>query len=122
MNGKKKLGIGSGVMRAMVLVGLLMGGWAASRAPLAWGQEELHRKVTTKVPPVYPELARRMHVTGTVKIMITVAPNGSIKDTKVIGGHPVLAEAALEAVRKWRFEAIPEESTGIVEFHFDPAR
>ncbi len=122
MNGKKKLGTGSGIIRAMVLAGLLIGGWAASRAPLAWGQEEIHRKVTTRVPPAYPELARRMHVTGTVKIMITVAANGSVKNAKVIGGHPVLAEAALDAVKKWRFEASTEESTGIVEFHFDPTR
>ena len=122
MNSKKKLGISPGGIRAMVLVGLLIGGWAASSAPLAWGQEELHRKTITKVPPVYPELARRMHVTGTVKVMITVAANGSVKNTKVIGGHPVLAEAALDAVKKWRFEASAEESTGMVEFHFDPAR
>jgi outer membrane biosynthesis protein TonB len=39
-----------------------------------------------------------------------------------VGGHPVLANAALDAVRKWRFEAGAEESTGIVEFHFDPVR
>ncbi len=122
MSGKTKLDISSGVVRAMVLVGLLIGGWAASRAPLAWGQEEIHRKVTTRVPPAYPELARRMHVTGTVKIMITVAANGSVKNTKVIGGHPVLAEAALDAVKQWHFEASTEESTGIVEFHFDPTR
>ena len=122
MIGKKKLGIGSGVIREMVLVALLIGGWAATTASLAWGQEEIHRKVTTRVPPVYPELARRMHVTGTVKVMITVAANGSVKNTKVIGGHPVLAEAALDAVKKWRFEASTEESTGIVEFHFDPTR
>jgi TonB family protein len=57
-----------------------------------------------------------------VKIEITVLANGSIKNAKLVGGHPVLANAALDAVKKWRFETGPEESTGVVEFRFDPAR
>jgi TonB family protein len=100
---------------------LLIGGWVATSAPLAWGQE-INRKPKSKVAPVYPELARRMNISGVVKIQITVAGNGSIKDAKLVGGHPVLANAALDAVKKWRFEAGPQESTGIVEFHFDPAQ
>ena len=71
---------------------------------------------------MYPDLARRMNITGVVKIEITVSANGSIKNAKLVGGHPVLANAALDAVKKWRFEAGPEESTGIVEFRFDPTR
>ncbi len=101
---------------------LLVGGWMATNAPLAWGQEKINRKVKTKVAPLYPDLARRMNITGVVKIEITVSANGSIKNAKLVGGHPVLASAALEAVKKWRLEAGPEESTGIVEFRFDPAQ
>jgi len=71
---------------------------------------------------VYPELARRMNISGVVKVLVTVSANGSVKDAKLIGGHPVLANAALEAVKKWRFEVGPQESTGIVEFRFDPAQ
>ncbi|MGD0469106.1 MAG: energy transducer TonB [Terriglobales bacterium] len=98
---------------------LLIGGWIATSAPSAWGQE-IDRKSKTKVAPVYPELAKRMNISGAVKVMITVAANGTIKDVKLIGGHPLLASAAMDAVKKWRFEAGPQESTGIVEFHFDP--
>jgi TonB family protein len=61
-----------------------------------------------------------MNITGVVRVQITVAANGSIKNTKLVGGHPVLANAALDAVKKWRFETGPQESTGIVEFRFDP--
>jgi TonB family protein len=100
---------------------LLMGGWIATSAPHAWGQE-IDRKPKSKVAPVYPELARRMNITGVVKVQITVAANGSVKDAKLVGGHPVLANAALDAVKKWRFEAAPQESTGIVEFRFDPTQ
>jgi TonB family protein len=101
---------------------LLIGGWVATSAPLAWGQEAINRKVKSKVAPLYPDLARRMNITGVVKVLITVSANGSVKDAKLVGGHPVLANAALDAVKKWRFEASPQESTGIVEFRFDPAQ
>jgi len=105
----------------MFAVGLLLlGGWAATSAPLAWGQDELNRKTKSKVAPTYPELARKMNITGVVKVQVTVAPNGSIKNTKVLGGHPLLATAALDAVKKWRFETGPQDSTGIVEFQFGP--
>lgn len=110
-------------LNRMFAVGLLLfGGWAATSAPLAWGQEEINRKAKIKVAPVYPDLARRMNITGVVKIQITVATNGSIKNAKLVGGHPVLASAALDAIKKWRFETGSEESTGIVEFHFDPTQ
>lgn len=99
---------------------LLIGGCVATSAPLAWGQEESSRKVKSKVAPAYPELARRMNISGVVKVEVTVAANGSVKNTKLVGGHPLLANAALEAVKKWRYEAGPQETTGIVEFHFDP--
>jgi len=81
---------------------------------------EIVRRAKTKVQPAYPELARKMNITGTVKVQVTVAPNGSVKDAKVVGGHPVLASAALEAVKKWRFEPAAAESTGIVDFKFEP--
>ncbi|MFZ0419599.1 MAG: energy transducer TonB [Candidatus Sulfotelmatobacter sp.] len=81
---------------------------------------EVVRRAKTKVQPVYPELARRMNITGTVKVQVVVAANGTVKDAKVVGGHPVLANAALEAVKKWRFEPAAGESTGVVDFKFEP--
>jgi TonB family protein len=83
-------------------------------------QAELDRKVKTKVAPVYPELARRMHLRGTVKLMVVVLPSGNIKDTKVMGGNPILVNAAMDALKKWRFEAGPEETSGTLEFKFEP--
>ena len=89
--------------------------------PLAWGQE-FNRKVKSKVTPSYPELARRLNITGVVKVQVTVSANGSVKDAKVMGGHPVLVNAAMDAVKKWRFETASQETTGMVEFHFDPTQ
>jgi TonB family protein len=61
-----------------------------------------------------------MNLAGTVKIEVVVAPNGTVKDARVVGGHPVLANAALEAAKKWRFEPASGESSGIIDFRFEP--
>jgi TonB family protein len=81
---------------------------------------DIIRRAKSKVPAIYPELARKLNIVGTVKVEIVVAPNGIVKDAKVVGGHPVLANAALEAVRKWRFEPTAMESSGVVDFKFEP--
>jgi TonB family protein len=98
-----------------------VGLFAVSHAQLALGQTELTRKVKTRVAPTYPELARRMNLHGSVKVMVTVLPNGDLKDTKVMGGNPILVNAAMEALKKWRFEPAQEESSGTVEFKFGPS-
>ena len=77
------------------------------------------RKVTSKVAPVYPELAKRMHLHGVVKVEAVVRPNGAVKTTRVLGGNPVLVDAALEAVGKWKFETAQAESTEVVQVTFD---
>ena len=81
--------------------------------------EEMVRRAKTKVQPTYPELAHKMNISGIVKIEVTVAPNGTVKEARVIGGHPVLAQSALDAAKRWRFEAAPAESTGIIDFKFE---
>jgi len=98
-------------------VGLLVTGHARP----ADGQSELTRKVRTRVAPAYPELARRMNLHGSVKVLVTVLPNGDLKDTKVMGGNPILVNAAMDALKKWRFEPAAEESSGTVEFKFGPS-
>jgi len=104
-------------LTAAVLIAML-----SLHAQPTWAQqEELPRKVKTRVAPTYPNLARQMNITGVVKIQVTVATNGSVKNTKLVGGHPLLANAALDALKRWRFEAGPEETTGIVEYKFDPS-
>lgn len=81
-------------------------------------QDDLTKRVKTRVQPLYPELARRMSVHGTVKLMVTVGANGKVKTTKVMGGHPVLVGASEDAIRRWKFEPATQETSGIVEFTF----
>lgn len=82
--------------------------------------DEFIRRAKTKVQPEYPELARKMNITGIVKVAVVVSPSGTVKDARVVGGHPVLAQSALDAAKKWRFEPASGESSGVIEFKFDP--
>jgi TonB family protein len=82
--------------------------------------EEILRRAKSRVQPVYPDLAKKMNIAGTAKIEVVVAPNGTVKEARIVGGHPVLASAALDAARKWRFEPAPVESSGVIDFKFEP--
>ena len=84
----------------------------------AAGQEA--RKALSKPTPSYPEIAKRMNLAGVVKIEVVVGTDGEIRDTKVIGGHPILVEAALKALRDWKYERASSETTIQLEFKFHP--
>ena len=103
---------------SLVLTSLFASFGAMSAA--GQGQEGLNRRIRSKVNPVYPEIARKLGLTGAVRLEITVATNGTLKDTKVIGGNPILVNAAMDAVKRWKFESSNVESVGVVEFKFDP--
>jgi TonB family protein len=108
------------VLKSIPLIALAATLFAGFQTPSAHGQDTLDRKVKSKVSPLYPEIARKMNLGGVVKLQVIVAPNGVVKETKVIGGNPILVNAALDAVKKWRFEPASEESAGVLEFKFDP--
>ncbi len=76
------------------------------------------RKIKTSVKPDYPQIARQMRVTGTVRLEATVAADGKVRDTKVIGGSPLLVQEAVTAVKKWKYEEATKESVENVEVVF----
>jgi len=61
-------------------------------------------RVRHAVLPAYPAFAIQAHVTGTVEIGLAVSPNGDVYSARVLVGHPMLVNSALEAMRQWRFE------------------
>jgi TonB family protein len=77
------------------------------------------RKVKTRVVPAYPPLARQLNITGKVKIEATISADGKVTSTKVVGGSPVLVDSAIDALKKWRFETAPKDTTEIIEFEFN---
>lgn len=80
--------------------------------------DDLGRRIKVKTSPQYPELARKMNVSGSVRLEIKVAANGQVKSVKPLGGHPLLIDAAQSAVKQWRYEPGPE-ATEIVEIRFN---
>lgn len=85
----------------------------------AFGQQE-GRKMIAQPTPVYPPLMKQYRLSGTVKIHVVVGPDGQIKEAKVIGGHPAFVEAALEALKKWKYAPAATETTADLEFSFHP--
>jgi TonB family protein len=77
-----------------------------------------NRPIKQRVPPAYPELAKRMKISGVVRVSATVAPDGSVTATKTLSGNHMLSPAAEDAVHKWKFVAAAEESTVEVEINF----
>ena len=78
------------------------------------------RRVLQQSAPVYPSLARGMALAGIVRVDAVVGPDGIVKSVSIKGGHPVLAQAAVDAVRRWKWEAGPRESHEPVEVKFTP--
>ncbi len=113
------------IARAVALAATL----ALAAAPLLHAQDSAaststdagKRKVKSRVAAEYPVLARQMGVTGKVKVEVTITADGKVSNAKVVGGSPVLVSAAVEAVRKWKFEPGPKDTSEIIEFAFkDP--
>jgi TonB family protein len=91
----------------------------STRTSTAQTQDHPERKVVRKIAPLYPDLARLMHVSGVVKLEVVVRANGRVKSATVLGGSPALIESATDAVLKWRFEAAPKETTEVVQIAFE---
>jgi protein TonB len=74
---------------------------AAPTAPVPITSELLAAKLIRKVMPVYPEPARRMRISGVVRLQGIIAKDGTIQNLQALSGHPLLIPSALEAVRQW---------------------
>ncbi len=57
-----------------------------------------------KVPPTYPPLARQARIQGVVILQAQISKDGTIQNLQLISGHPMLAPAAIEAVKQWRYK------------------
>jgi TonB family protein len=104
-------------LSAFVIALLLSAGFAIAQQ----STDEGKRKVKIRVNPQYSELARKMNIIGKVRVEIVIAPDGHVKSSKPIGGHPVLVQACLDALKDWKFEPAPEETTEVLEFEFKGA-
>lgn len=78
------------------------------------------RKPISRPAPVYPEMAKKYGVKGSVKVEIVIAADGHVKETKILGGHPMLAAAVEDALKNWKYAPAAGESTAVLDFDFHP--
>ena len=64
-------------------------------------RETQERQLLRRVEPMYPEVARARHIRGIVTLEILIDVEGRVRNARVISGHPLLTQAALDAVRQW---------------------
>ena len=117
--GKIRLKMRSGLLN--LGFGLLVLGMLSSQPPAfsqKAGKQVVTRRIKVRVEPSYPERARQFKLTGKVRIEVIVSPDGSIKNTRVVGGSPLLVDAALEAIKQWKYEPGPKETVEEIELLF----
>ena len=103
-------GVAGGQMGGVI--GGVIGGVGAAPPPPKPTQQRIRQggqvqaaKLMNKVQPLYPPLARQTRISGTVRLHAIIAKNGTVEQLEVISGHPLLVQAALDAVRQWKYQA-----------------
>jgi TonB family protein len=86
---------------------------------VGYAQNATH-KILKKVPVKYPEALRERGIQGDVRLKVFIKSNGSVKETEVLGGNPILAESAQKSVGQWKFSSGNSETTLEIVVHFDP--
>lgn len=78
------------------------------------------RKLITRVAPEYPEALRKNFIGGAVRVEVTVSPNGNVDNAEILGGNPILGQAALKAIRQWKYAPASTWDKLVVRVDFDP--
>jgi periplasmic protein TonB len=95
----------------------------AMRAPLRVGGKVQAAKIVHQVTPIYPPLARQARISGIVRLEAVISHSGMIESLQVMSGHPLLTQAALDAVRQWVYQptllnGVPVEVLTQIEVNF----
>jgi TonB family protein len=78
------------------------------------------RKILKKAPVAYPLVLKMKGIGGTVRLKVFIKPDGSVRDTEVLGGSAILAESAQKSVSQWKFSPGNSETSMEVSVLFDP--
>jgi TonB family protein len=87
-----------------VIICGLLAATTALQAQKELSQEELAAQLMTWTAPVYPAIAQAAHVQGDVVVRVELAPDGLVRSTKLISGPPMLRQATVDALKKWRYQ------------------
>jgi TonB family protein len=83
-------------------------------------QDNNARKVVKKAPVAYPTILKSKGIGGVVRLRVFVKPDGTVRDTEVVGGNPILVENAQKSVLQWKFSPGSSETVMEISVIFDP--
>ena len=106
-------------MRMRCYLALLLLLCCELRAAHAQEPSNEKRKIVRKTDPQYPDIAKRINLSGTVKVIAVVAPDGKVKAVEPVGGSPLLIQAAQASITQWKFAPAGAESREVIELHFN---
>lgn len=107
------------IMGAVLLpVSMAVATWAAQTYEPVDGE----RRLVTRVDPDYPDALKKLYIGGVVRVEVVVAPNGTVKSTRLLGGSPILGQSTMKAIKLWKYAPAPSDETLTVKFEFDPHR
>jgi TonB family protein len=120
---RKPSGTAAGSLRFVVcLAALVMVTAVFTSAQQASSAAKSERKLVTRVEPEYPAILRARQIGGTVRLEVTITAKGTVKSVALIGGNPILAEAAILAVKRWTYAPGEAVSSAQVSVEFNPYR
>ncbi len=74
-----------------------------SSARVRVGESVMQNQTVSQPPPVYPQMARMARVQGAVVLHVVIDATGAVSNVRAVSGHPMLQQAAMDAVRQWRY-------------------
>ena len=83
-------------------------------------ESKFQRTLLKRMEPEYPEALKIRHITGNVRLLLTISPKGSVENVEVVGGNPIFAETAAKAARLWVYSAAPSQTKLEVNIAFEP--
>ena len=119
----RKYSVGAaGPLRLAVCLATLVLATAVFTSAQQGSPAKSERKLVTRVEPEYPAVLRARQIGGTVRLEVTITPKGTVKNVALIGGNPILAEAAITAVKRWTYAPGDTVSSAQVSLEFNPYR
>jgi TonB family protein len=111
-------------MSAFLIAGTLAAVICGTVRPLASQaqQNTAERKLVTRVEAEYPETLKRLYIGGVVRVEVLVGPNGTVQNTELLGGNPILGQSAMKAIKQWKYAPAGAKEKLVVQLEFDPHR
>jgi len=101
------------MQKKLVALFLMAGVALAAVSPKRIEQKLAEQNLTNKVEPTVPPLAKTLEIVGTVMLDITISPEGKVSSVTVLSGHPMLAPAFVDAVKKWEYKPFIQDGQPI---------